>query len=134
MSDQIVPHTQSEQERTLPVIIYVLYLLGFCTAGATALVGFIMALFLSGSGTPLQQSHYTFQLRTVFLSLIWIVLSSAVFVVGLILTMALIGFSIIHLSGFMFGVTGLWFAARCILGVAKAWENQPYPRPQSYLV
>jgi uncharacterized membrane protein len=134
MSDQIVPHSQSEQERTLPVIVYVLYLLGFCTAGATALVGFVMALFLSGSGTPMQQSHYTFQLRTVFLSLVWIVLSAAVFVVGLALSIVLIGIPLVHLSGFMFGATGLWFAARCILGVAKAWENQPYPRPQSYLV
>ena len=123
MSDQITPHVQSgapPRERTLPVIIYVLYLLGFCTAGATALVGFVMALFLSGSGTPMQQSHYTFQLRTVFLSLIWVVLSAAVFVVGIVLSIVLIGIPLVHLSGLMFGVTGLWFAARCILGVVKA--------------
>ena len=59
-----------DEDRTMPVVVYVLYLLGFA-GGITAFIGFVMAYALKGRASERMRSHYVFQIRTVWIGLAW---------------------------------------------------------------
>jgi len=55
-------------DRTMPAVTYGLYLLGFASAGLTTLIGLIIAYANRAAATPAIASHYTFLIRTFWLS------------------------------------------------------------------
>ena len=119
MTDVAHASDQVEEDKVLPIVVYALYLLGF-TNGLTFLVGLIVAYVNRETAGPINASHYTFAIRTFWLSLLF-------GVVGLVLTPVGIGFVILP-------AVWIWVAVRCILGVSWLLKVQPYPTPRNWMI
>jgi len=125
------------EDRTMPAVVYALYLLAFATGGLTAIVGIIIAHVQQGVAGPVMRSHYTFLIRTFWLGLVLAVLGGVVggilFGLGALLTVILIGFPIMALAGLIWAAAAVWFAVRCIVGVVYLARGEAYPRPYALL-
>lgn len=105
--------------RQIPMVVYILYLVGFLTSGITTLIGVVFAYVNRNSAPEWVQSHYTFQIRTFWLSL-------AVGLLGVVLSVIGVGFLI--LLALM-----IWTIVRCVVGLSRLNEYQPIENPQSLL-
>ncbi|MGR4866669.1 DUF4870 family protein [Caulobacter sp. LARHSG274] len=133
MSDLAHTPDRAEEDKLLPIVVYALYLLGFVN-GLTFLAGLIVAYVNRSDAGPVNASHYTFAIRTFWMSIGWFLAALALFLVGLALSVVLIGIPLIVLACAIFGAIGLWFAVRTILGLVHLLRGEPYPRPQSWLI
>lgn len=105
-------------QTSLALIVYILYFVAYFS-GITAIVGVIIAHVKSGGGDPVLESHYQFQIRTFWISVLYIA-------VGSILIFVLIGFLVL-LWWFV------WSLIRNIKGVLLLNENRPIVNPTSWL-
>lgn len=121
------------EDMTLPIVCYVLYLLTIPTAGAGLLIGAIIAYANQDNAGRAARTHYTFLIRTFWLSLIGLCAGVAACVVGGVLSIVLIGIPILLAGIALLGLGKLWFIVRCVLGIAKAAQKEAYPRPEAYL-
>ncbi|MEO8115558.1 MAG: hypothetical protein ABI655_14315 [Phenylobacterium sp.] len=122
------------EDRTMPAVVYALYLLGFATFGATTLVGLIIAYASQAGAGPQSRSHYTFLIRTFWLSLAFMVVAAVLFAFGLPLSLILIGIPLLLLAKAVVGLTCIWFAVRAILGVVFLARGEGYPRPYAWII
>lgn len=101
----------SESLKTLAAVVYGLQLAGFLVV-FTPLVGVILNYVkrAEARGTWLE-SHFSWQIRTFWWSLLW-------FAVGLALAVVLIGFFILFAAG-------IWVLYRAIRGWVELTENKP---------
>jgi uncharacterized membrane protein len=120
-------------DKTMPAIVYGLYLLGFPTGGFTVLVGLIVAYVTRKSAGPATESHYTFLIRTFWLSIAWLLIGVMLLFFGIPLSFILVGIPIALLGVAILTVVSVWFAVRCILGAIFLARGQAYPRPYSWL-
>ena len=120
------------EDRTLPAVVYGLYLLGLVN-GLTILIGLVIAYMNRDNAGPKMASHYRFQLRTFWLGLIAAVVLGVMTAVGAVLSIVLIGIPILILAGLLWCVLGLWFAIRCIVGLIHLSNGEAYPRPEAVL-
>lgn len=104
----------------MPLVVYALYLAGLLSAGMTGFVGVILAYVSKGAAPEWLQSHYVFQIRTFWLSLLF-------GLVGLVLTPVGVGFVILP-------AVWVWVAVRCILGLSWLLKAQPYPTPRNWMI
>jgi uncharacterized membrane protein len=95
-------------------IIYILYLVGL-VVGITAIVGVIMAYMNKDEAPDWLKTHYQFQIRTFWISLVYGVIST-------ILCAVLIGFA-------LFIVLAVWLIVRCIKGMKALEQRQPVENP-----
>lgn len=130
MSERL--ETGAVEDRTLPAIVYGLYVLGL-THGLTILIGLIIAYVSRDGAGPRMQSHYTFQIRTFWLAIGWFVLGAAMILVGIPLSLVLIGIPIVLIGGAICGLVWLWFAVRTVLGVIYLARDEAYPRPYALM-
>ena len=100
------------------LIVYILYFVGYFV-GITWIVGVIMAHVQKGSGDAVLESHYDFQIRTFWISLLYAV-------VGFVLMFVLIGFLV-------WGWWFIWSLIRNIKGILALNENRPIANPTSWL-
>ena len=121
------------EDRTMPAVVYALYLLGFATFGASTLVGVIIAYASQAAAGPVNRSHYTFLIRTFWLSLAFMVAAGVLFAIGLPLSLILIGIPLLLLAKAIIGLTCIWFGVRTILGVVFLARGEAYPRPYAVL-
>jgi uncharacterized membrane protein len=119
--------TQIEPNRTQPpyvsntttaLVIYILYFIAYFV-GITAVVGVIMAHVQNGSGNPLLDSHYQFQIRTFWVGLLYLI-------VGGVLALVLIGYLIL---AWWF----IWSLIRNIKGILALNESRPIANPTSWM-
>jgi uncharacterized membrane protein len=101
-------------------LVYGLYLVSVLV-GVTMLIGLVMAYINRGqvAGTW-AESHYTYQIRTFWIGLLYSVIS-------VVLMLVLIGFLLIF-------VVLIWVFARCIRGLQWAGNGQPVPNPKTWFV
>lgn len=101
-------------------LVYVLYLASV-VIGITLLVGLIMAYMNRGQviGSWVE-SHYTYQIRTFWIGLLYSVISVVLMLVG-------IGFLLIL-------AVVIWAIVRCIKGLQWAAAGNPVPNPESWIV
>ena len=125
--------TATGEDLTLPIVIYVLFLLSLPTACLSLLIGGVLAHASRGNAGPAAQSHYTFLIRTFWLSVIGIGVVTVVCSVGGALMVILIGIPIFILGVLMAVAGKIWLVIRCILGLAKAAQKEAYPRPDAVL-
>ena len=130
MTDQVGYSTS--EDRTMPAICYGLYLLAFAT-GITAIVGVIIAYAQRSTAGPDMHSHYTFLIRTFWLTIWWVVIGAGLTVVGGILSLVLVGLPILGVGLLILSLFSLWFIARCCLGAYYLAKDEAYPRPMSWL-
>lgn len=117
-ADPAVPPALQD-DKTMPLVVYVLYLVGLIN-GLTTVVGVILAYVGKGAAPEWMQSHYVFQIRTFWLSLLF-------GLIGLVLTPLGVGFVIL-------AAIWVWIAVRCILGVSWLLKGQPYPTPRNWMI
>lgn len=101
---------QAVSTQNMAMIVYVLYLVSY-VVGLTALVGIILAHVNAGSEKdPVVKSHYSYQIRTFWWGLLWLV-------IGSITIFILIGYLILL---FWF----VWTLYRCIKGLSALNRNE----------
>ena len=109
--------SNASTERTAK-IIYILYLFGI-VFDITGIIGVIMAYINKTDAPEWLQSHYRFQIRTFWIGVLYMM-------IGVILTLALIGYLII-----LFWV--IWLIVRCIKGMKTLDNKQAHPNPTGWL-
>ena len=105
-------------ERGLAFAVYVLYLLGYIT-GITAIIGVVIAYIQAESANAPVKSHYTFQIRTFVIGLIY-------FLVGLVLLHLAIGALIILWAL-------VWSLVRNVKGLLALNRNDPIANPELWM-
>jgi uncharacterized membrane protein len=121
------------EDKTMPAVVYALYLLGFATGGITTIVGIIMAHVQQGTAGPAMRTHYTFLIRTFWIGVVISVLAGLLMAVGIPLSFILIGIPLVIVAGLAWAVVGIWFAVRCIVGLVYLSRGEAYPRPYAAL-
>lgn len=132
MTDTFSP-ARPEEDKALPAVVYGLYLLGF-TNGITFIIGLIVAYVGRDSAGPVNESHFTFAIRSFWLSIAGFLLGLALLLVGIPLSLLLIGIPIMIVGGLILGAISVWFVVRCIAGIYYLSRGEAYPRPQSWLI
>jgi len=120
--------------RTMLLVIYGLFFAGFITSGVTTIVGVILAYVGRGSGPSWAQSHYEFQIRTFWLTVLAFFAMAAFFVVSVIMTLVLVGIVGLLLLAPMGLALMVWFGVRCGVGFNHALNSRPYPDPATLLI
>jgi len=128
------PPSVTSDARTLPAVIYGLYLAGFVSGGLTTLIGFVMAMALRDEGSPMQQSHYQFQVRTVMILMIVFIAAIGLILAGLPLALILVGVLFWIAGGLIIGALGLWFGLRCVVGMTRVLKREANPQPRTWLI
>ncbi len=123
---------QTTEDRTLPIVVYALYLIGLFN-GLTILIGLVIAYAARDAAGPVARSHYTFQIRSVWIALVWWVIGAVLLFWGIPLSFILIGIPLVILGGLIFGLVHIWFAVRSVLGLLSLSRAEPYPRPLALL-
>lgn len=122
----------SAGDRTMPGVVYALYLLGIVN-GLTVVLGLIIAYLNRGGAGELARSHYTFLIRTCWLWLAWVAIGVVLLAIGIPLSFVLVGIPIAAIGWVILALDHVWFAVRVILGVIYLARDEPYPRPYSWL-
>lgn len=98
-------------------IIYVLYLVGLLT-GLTTIVGVVMAYIYRDGASDWLKTHYTFQIRTFWIMILYAIICT-------ILTVVLIG-------ALLFIVLAIWWIVRCVKGLKFLDQRVAYPDPEGW--
>lgn len=105
-------------ERQMAIIIYILFMVGFATFHTATIVGLVLA-YVNRDGAPeWLRSHYTFQIRTFWIGLLYLAVSIPCMIV-------LIGFP-------MLLAAAVWFVVRIALGINRLMKGEAYPTPESW--
>ena len=102
----------------LALTVYILYFIAYFI-GITAIVGVIIAHVQVGSADPMLRTHYQFQIRTFWISLLYLV-------IGTLLLFVLVGL-LVYAWWF------IWSLIRNIKGTIALNENRPIANPTSWL-
>lgn len=133
MTDATTIETRAEEDKILPAVVYGLYLLGF-TNGLTFVVGLIVAYVNRDAAGPINESHYTFAIRSFWLSIAWFMIGGLLLLLGIPLSLLLIGIPMMIAGGLILGAVSLWFVVRCIMGIYYLVRGEAYPRPLAWLI
>jgi uncharacterized membrane protein len=120
------------EDRAMPAVIYALYILGLFH-GLTLIIGLIMAYALRGGAGPTNGSHYTYMIRTFWISFIWLAIGAAIMLVSIPFAFILIGIPFLWLGGMICGGAWLWAMVRCIVGAVRLAEGAPIARPYALM-
>jgi uncharacterized membrane protein len=123
----------TSDDRTLPVVVYALYLLGLVN-GLTVLIGLIIAYANRYNASARAQSHYDFQIRTFWIGIVAWLAAGVLLFWGIPLSFILIGIPLLVLAGLLIAATHIWFAVRCIVGLMHLSRGEPYPNPRAWLL
>lgn len=121
------------EDKTLPMVAYVLYLLTFATF-FTVFIGLLIAYSNRATAGPRMESHYTFMIRTFWLSIWWFIIGGLLVLFGGVFSVILVGIPFLMLGVFICSVVGIWFGVRCIMGLLHLSRGEAYPRPMNRLI
>jgi uncharacterized membrane protein len=127
------PVDTANEDRTMPAIVYGLYLLGVVN-GLTALVGLVLALAGRGRAGERMRTHYTFQVRSCWLWVAWMVIGILLIAVGAPFSLVLIGIPLFAAGWAIIGLVEAWFIVRAVMGAVYLARDEAYPRPYSWFV
>jgi len=111
------PNDTERRARTLVLAVYILYGVGLVT-GLAFVVGVVIAHLKRDEAPPWLRTHFTFQIRTFWISLLW-------GVVGVLTTWLLVGFLFLAWS-FVFVLV------RTVKGFLRLNNGLPIADPQSW--
>ena len=120
--------------RTMLLVIYGLYLAGFITGGITSIVGVVLAYVGRGSAPAWADSHYDFQIRTFWLTVLAAVVLTVFAIVSVPLILVLVGLAMLLLVGPLFMALAVWYGLRCAIGLNHALNSRPYPNPHTLMI
>jgi len=111
------PPSTLNDERMLPFLVYIFYLTSFAFP-PLAIAGLVLAYVNRETAPDWLKSHYTYQIRSFWIGLLYTVIS-------MLLCVIVIGF-----LGFF--ATMIWFIVRAALGLDRLMKREPYPRPETW--
>lgn len=132
MTENLETTAAPAEDRTLPAICYALYLIGL-THGLTTIVGLIIAYASRDQAGPKMYSHYTWLIRTFWISLAAFAVGGVALAVGLILSIVLIGIPIVMAAGLLLGAAWVYMAVRLAIGIVYLARDEEYPRPYAII-
>jgi uncharacterized membrane protein len=94
----------------IPQLVYLLYLLGFIIHPAS-LVGLVLAFVNRDGASPLERSHYDFQISTFWRGLI-------IAIVGIVLIFVFVGWLVLLFWA-------VWTIVRCVKGLSNLSRGLP---------
>ncbi len=106
------------ESNKMPMIVYILYLAGILFP-LLSIIGVIMAYVNRGNASEIEQSHYTWQIRTFWISFLASIISA-------LLTIILIGWLL------LFGLL-IWWIVRCIQGLNLFNKGEGVEKVNSWL-
>lgn len=121
------------EDRIVPAVVYILFLLGLAN-GLTIIIGLVVAYIYRDRAGPMMRTHYLFQTRSCGMGLGLGAIGAAIALCGILLAFVLVGIPLIWLGFTLISLVGAWFALRCVLGLFYLFNNEPYPRPDSWLI
>jgi len=124
---------QATEDRALPAVVYALYILGLFH-GLTLIIGLIMAYVLRGSSGPANASHYTYLIRTFWMSLGIAAAAVAIMLVSIPFTFILIGIPFLWAGGVICVLAWVWAMIRSIVGAIRLAEGAPIAQPYGWAV
>jgi uncharacterized membrane protein len=112
----------ASDERQMAFVIYILFLAHFVPVfgWVATIVGLVLAYVERDTAPDWLKSHFTFQIRTFWIGLLY-------FGISALLCLILIGFP-------MLLAVVVWFIVRCALGLSRLLRHEPYPTPESWTV
>ncbi|MEW5421417.1 DUF4870 family protein [Amorphus sp. 3PC139-8] len=123
MSD---PVTQPQSEpglfdpgRSNVQLIYILYLVSL-VVGVTSIVGLIMAYISRGKADGWPVSHYTYQIRTFWIGLVYALIAGVLSVIGI--------------GIILFFAVAIWGVVRCVKGLQATGRRQAIANPSTWWV
>lgn len=125
------PAAKGSEDRLMPAIVYALYLLGL-THGLTILIGLVIAYSCRGGAGPKAASHFTFLIRTFWLSIWWFLIGLLLIVIGAIFTIVLVGIPVLWLGVTICGLIELWILIRCVVGIIYLARDEAHPRAYTW--
>ena len=108
-----------EPGKTNVQVVYFLYIAGMFI-GISALVGIVIAYINRGKAGGWVETHYTWQIRTFWIGLLYSFVSVLLMIVA-------IGFVLIF-------AVAIWVIVRCVLGLQAANRDEPVKNPESWLI
>jgi uncharacterized membrane protein len=130
-NDYEQPYGAVYEDRALPAVVYVLYILGLFH-GLTLIIGVIMAYVLRSSSGPANASHYTYLIRTFWTSLVIGLIGGAIMLVSIPFTFILIGIPFMWLGGAICFMGWVWGLVRSIVGVIRLAQGMPIVQPYGW--
>jgi len=115
----------SEPGRGAALLVYVLYLLSIPSAAIFALIGVIVALSSRDGAGPLARSHLDDQVRVWMIAFWWGVFLVVAAIIGVLLTVILIGFPILWIVGGLGFLVMVWFTIKSALGLLALLDGRP---------
>jgi len=112
------PNNPLSDERQMALIVYIAYLAAFAFP-PLAIAGVVLAYVNRETAPDWLKSHYTFQIYTFWIGLLF-------GLVSLVLCVVLIGFLLIF-------ATMAWYVIRCALGINRLMLREAYPNPVSWI-
>lgn len=107
-------------DRQMALIVYILFLIAPFAFHITGIVGLVLAYVNRDTAPDWLKSHYTLQIHTFWLSLLYGVIAG-------VLCLMLIGFVLIP-------VVLIWYVVRCALGLSRLMRGEAYPTPRGWIV
>ena len=114
-----ITSSQAASLKQTTIIVYALYLVNLAIP-FLGIIGVIIAYVKRNDAPAGPVSHFTYQIHTFWIGLLYAVIVTA-------LCFVLIGFLFIP-------VWLIWYAARNIIGLIRATENRPIDNPQSWIL
>lgn len=132
VTTQSAPQSAAE-DKVLPAVVYALYLVGLAN-GLTVILGLILAYVSKDAAGPKMRTHYDFLIRTFWMGIAWAIIGAVLFAVGLPLSFVIIGLPILWLGMAILALVGVWFIARCIIGLVYLSRDEAHPRPETWFI
>ena len=110
------------QGKTAAMVVYILYIASV-VFGLLALIGIVTAYIARGNSDAIRHSHFTFQIRTFWIAILFGMISFA-----LIFTVVLIPLAWIMGLGLF-----IWTLTRNIKGLMRLSDNKAIDNPTSWL-
>ena len=116
--------TMSDNGKAAALCVYVLYLLSIPSAGVLSLAGVMVALICREGASGVWRAHLHDQIRIWGIAFIWWIVIFAVSMIGVALTLVLIGFPVLWLAGIASFVVLLWFTFKSVIGMIALLEGR----------
>lgn len=105
----------------MPLVIYILYLSSILL-GITSIIGLIMAYVSKGDAADWEKTHYRFQIRTFWISLLY----------GLIMVVMMATMILAPVAMILGLAVMIWFVVRCVKGLIAFNQSRPVANPTTW--
>jgi uncharacterized membrane protein len=112
------PNAPLSDERQMAMVVYLAYLAALAFP-PLAIAGLVLAYVNRDAAPDWLKSHFTFQIRTFWIGLLF-------WAVSIVLCVLLIGFVLIL-------ATVVWYVIRCALGLSRLLRREAYPDPETWI-